>query len=393
MFYLRLIPLLLTNQFISNMYLTKADYICIQVWFFLKERSHATLLCRLRKSLHNNIWNDLLLGQKVAHRVLKAPASVSARRNFDRRTVFCGCCIFYLSAGPNVLFRSCCCSSGLCDGCLTPSLSPQTRPLVCVRLLCCHVHQRRERSKAGWGEDGGGGPWCVVGPGAVCIHRYRGTLIPADRNIDFYIFRHPNSGKKKNVHSFIQTVLFYISGRLELREDTIESLLSASCLLQLSAVVQACCSFLMKQLHPSNCLGIRSYADAQGCRDLQRAAHAYTMVGKPSGPLLREEHSALSDIHVACEKCLAFNNKKKKTTSFPNLLVIRQASVHCQRGFTCFYHPSFCFKPIVSMVTAQLFLYLPFSCSLFMGLFSSWFPLWGSVMFLSSLFLPSPCFF
>lgn len=69
-----------------------------------------------------------------------------------------------------------------------------------------------------------------------------------------------------------------VPGRLDLREDTIESLLSASCLLQLSSVVQACCSFLMKQLHPSNCLGIRSYADAQGCHDLQRAAHAYTMV-------------------------------------------------------------------------------------------------------------------
>lgn len=73
-------------------------------------------------------------------------------------------------------------------------------------------------------------------------------------------------------------------GRLELKEDTIESLLSASCLLQLSSVVQACCSFLVKQLHPSNCLGIRSYADAQGCHDLQRAAHAYTMVG--AGPLV-----------------------------------------------------------------------------------------------------------
>ncbi|XP_034399665.1 kelch-like protein 5 isoform X2 [Cyclopterus lumpus] len=72
-------------------------------------------------------------------------------------------------------------------------------------------------------------------------------------------------------------VQYAYTGRLDLREDTIESLLSASCLLQLSAVVQACCSFLMKQLHPSNCLGIRSYADAQGCNDLQRAAHAYTM--------------------------------------------------------------------------------------------------------------------
>ncbi|KAM6972696.1 kelch-like protein 5 isoform 2-T3 [Aplochiton taeniatus] len=72
-------------------------------------------------------------------------------------------------------------------------------------------------------------------------------------------------------------VQYAYTGRLELREDTIESLLSASCLLQLSSVVQACCSFLVKQLHPSNCLGIRSYADAQGCIQLQDAAHTYTM--------------------------------------------------------------------------------------------------------------------
>ncbi|XP_065110631.1 kelch-like protein 5 isoform X1 [Paramisgurnus dabryanus] len=72
-------------------------------------------------------------------------------------------------------------------------------------------------------------------------------------------------------------VQYAYTGRLELREDTIESLLSASCLLQLSAVVQACCSYLMKQLHPSNCLGIRSFADAQGCFDLHKVAHNYTM--------------------------------------------------------------------------------------------------------------------
>ncbi|KAJ3615318.1 hypothetical protein NHX12_018886 [Muraenolepis orangiensis] len=72
-------------------------------------------------------------------------------------------------------------------------------------------------------------------------------------------------------------VQYAYTGRLELREDTIESLLSASCLLQLSRVVQACCSFLVRQLHPSNCLGIRSYADAQGCSSLQSAAHSYTM--------------------------------------------------------------------------------------------------------------------
>ncbi|XP_035282604.1 kelch-like protein 5 isoform X1 [Anguilla anguilla] len=81
-------------------------------------------------------------------------------------------------------------------------------------------------------------------------------------------------------------VQYAYSGRLELREETIESLLSASCLLQLPAVVQACCSFLAKQLHPSNCLGIRSFADAQGCVDLQGLAHDYTM----GGPSVPQEH-------------------------------------------------------------------------------------------------------
>lgn len=40
----------------------------------------------------------------------------------------------------------------------------------------------------------------------------------------------------------------------------------------------------MKQLHPSNCLGIRSFADAQGCVDLLNVAHNYTMVGRRTEP-------------------------------------------------------------------------------------------------------------
>ncbi|XP_051791291.1 kelch-like protein 4 isoform X3 [Erpetoichthys calabaricus] len=72
-------------------------------------------------------------------------------------------------------------------------------------------------------------------------------------------------------------VHYAYTGVLELKEDTIESLLAAACLLQLSQVIQVCCNFLKKQLHPSNCLGIRSFADAQGCMDLLNVAHTYTM--------------------------------------------------------------------------------------------------------------------
>lgn len=77
----------------------------------------------------------------------------------------------------------------------------------------------------------------------------------------------------------IKSVLFVV-GRIELREDTLEVLLSTACLLQLSEVVSACCAFLKKQLHPSNCIGICLFADTQGCLSLRDAAHGYTTVSR-----------------------------------------------------------------------------------------------------------------
>lgn len=41
---------------------------------------------------------------------------------------------------------------------------------------------------------------------------------------------------------------------------SLQVLLPASSLLQIQSVREACCKFLMRQLHPSNCLGIRSFA-------------------------------------------------------------------------------------------------------------------------------------
>lgn len=65
-------------------------------------------------------------------------------------------------------------------------------------------------------------------------------------------------------------------GCIELREDTVETLLATACLLQLNPVIEACCQFLLKQLHPSNCLGIRMFGDTHGCKNLSDHAHAYT---------------------------------------------------------------------------------------------------------------------
>ena len=55
---------------------------------------------------------------------------------------------------------------------------------------------------------------------------------------------------------------------VEVTEDNVQSLLPAANLLQLTDVRDACCEFLQSQLHPTNCLGIRSFADIHGCIDL-----------------------------------------------------------------------------------------------------------------------------
>ncbi|XP_022079622.1 kelch-like protein 5 [Acanthaster planci] len=72
-------------------------------------------------------------------------------------------------------------------------------------------------------------------------------------------------------------IQYIYTGEILLKEDNVEHLLATGCILQLSEVTEACCGYLVKQLHPSNCLGIRSFADSQSCPDLHRVAHNYTM--------------------------------------------------------------------------------------------------------------------
>lgn len=71
-------------------------------------------------------------------------------------------------------------------------------------------------------------------------------------------------------------VQYCYTGFIELREDTVETLLATACLLQLNAVVTACCNFLARQLHPSNCLGVAFFAEQQSCNTLLQLATAYT---------------------------------------------------------------------------------------------------------------------
>lgn len=62
---------------------------------------------------------------------------------------------------------------------------------------------------------------------------------------------------------------------VEVTEENVQVLLTAANLLQLTDVRDACCDYLQIQLDPSNCLGIRDFADIHGCIDLLNYADTY----------------------------------------------------------------------------------------------------------------------
>lgn len=74
----------------------------------------------------------------------------------------------------------------------------------------------------------------------------------------------------------LQLLIEYVySSEVHVTEENVQVLLPAANLLQLTDVRDACCDFLQAQLHPTNCLGIRAFADLHGCLELLSHAETY----------------------------------------------------------------------------------------------------------------------
>ena len=69
----------------------------------------------------------------------------------------------------------------------------------------------------------------------------------------------------------------YISSSFPSILSSTQVLLPASSILQMTSVREACCKFLMRQLHPTNCLGIRNFADTHACRELHKRSHKFAL--------------------------------------------------------------------------------------------------------------------
>ncbi|TSO98562.1 Kelch-like protein 2 [Bagarius yarrelli] len=72
------------------------------------------------------------------------------------------------------------------------------------------------------------------------------------------------------------TLIDYVyTAEIQVTEENVQLLLPAAGLLQLQEVKRACSEFLSTQLHPTNCLGIRAFADLHACSDLLNLANSY----------------------------------------------------------------------------------------------------------------------
>ena len=70
-------------------------------------------------------------------------------------------------------------------------------------------------------------------------------------------------------------VEFAYSTKLEITTNNVQSLMTAASLFSFPSVFKATAKFLSNQLHPSNCLGIRSFAKTHGSEPLIEAATVY----------------------------------------------------------------------------------------------------------------------
>ncbi|XP_019876075.2 kelch-like protein 17 isoform X3 [Aethina tumida] len=72
-------------------------------------------------------------------------------------------------------------------------------------------------------------------------------------------------------------IQYAYTGQITITPDNVQVLLPASSILQMQEVREACCRFLLRQLHPTNCLGIRSFADTHSCKELHLKSHVYAL--------------------------------------------------------------------------------------------------------------------
>ena len=78
--------------------------------------------------------------------------------------------------------------------------------------------------------------------------------------------------------SSLESILeFLYTSTIDITEANVQNLLSATSLLQITPVTEACCEFLRVRLDPENCLGICRFAEMHGCQSLRDVSWRYAV--------------------------------------------------------------------------------------------------------------------
>jgi len=70
---------------------------------------------------------------------------------------------------------------------------------------------------------------------------------------------------------------FAYTSSLVICQETVQAIMAAANLLQITDVVGACCNFLLDQIDVENCLGIAAFAEMLSCEKLQVASWQFTL--------------------------------------------------------------------------------------------------------------------
>ncbi len=68
---------------------------------------------------------------------------------------------------------------------------------------------------------------------------------------------------------------FAYTGNVCITQGNVQDLLTTARMLHLERIVDACCEFMISQMHPSNCIGILALADLHSCHKLWTQAFQY----------------------------------------------------------------------------------------------------------------------
>ena len=120
-----------------------------------------------------------------------------------------------------------------------------------------------------------------VGPQEICAHK----VVLASFSPYFHAMFTSDLAESRqgritlkgvNTESVDLLVNFAYTGKIEISESTVQSLLPVAAMFHISSVIEGCCVFLESQLDPSNCLGIRYFGELHGCPRLATIARNFS---------------------------------------------------------------------------------------------------------------------